>query len=101
MQLSSLSEINTETAICRFGKVGTFHISEAFIWSCSVKEVFLKISQNSQENICQSLCFNKVAVLMPATLLKKTLVQLFSCGFCEIFMNNVFHRTPLVASSDI
>ena len=41
---------------------------------CSVKKVFLEISQNSQENNCQSLFFNKVAGLRSAgTLLKKRL----------------------------
>ena len=40
---------------------------------CSVKEVFLEISQNSQEDTCvrQSLFFNEAAGLRPATLLKK------------------------------
>ena len=31
---------------------------------------------------------------------KKTLVQVFSCEFCEIFKNVLFYRTHLVASSD-
>ena len=59
------------------------------------KKGFLKISQNSQEStyvrvsclisyLCQSLFVNKVADLRPATLLKETLAQVFSCGFFEI-----------------
>ena len=40
---------------------------------CSVKKIFLEISQNSQESTCGSLFFNKVAGLRPATLLKKRL----------------------------
>ena len=53
---------------------------------CSVKKVFLKISQN--------------AGLSSATSLKKeTLAQVFSCEFCEIFKNSFFYRTPLVAAS--
>ena len=40
--------------------------------------------------------FNKVAAFRPATLLKKeTLVQVFSCEFCEISKNTVFYRTLL------
>ena len=39
------------------------HILEAIVQRCSVKKVFLKISQNSQENTCESCT--------PATLLKK------------------------------
>ena len=35
---------------------------------------------------------------MPATLLKKTLAQVFSCEFCEIFKNTHFWRTPLAAA---
>ena len=46
------------------------------------KKLFLEISQNSQ--LCQSLFFNKVAGLRPATLLKKRLAQMFLGKFCEI-----------------
>ena len=35
---------------------------EAVVQRCPVKKVFLEISQNSQENTCASLFFNKVAV---------------------------------------
>ena len=40
---------------------------------CSSKKVFLKICQNSQENTCVGIFFNKVAGLRSATLLKKRL----------------------------
>ena len=40
---------------------------------CSVKKVFLEISQNSQENTCARDSFNKVVGLRPAILLKKSL----------------------------
>ena len=41
-------------------------------------------------NVPESL-FYKVAGLRPANLLKKeTLVQVFSCEFCEIFQNTFF-----------
>ena len=30
---------------------------------------------------------------------KKTLAKVFSCEFCEIFINVFFYRTPLVAAS--
>ena len=58
--------------------------SELVVQMCSVKKAFLEISQNSQENTCtrisfliklqawdQSLFFNKVIGLRPATLFKK------------------------------
>ena len=45
---------------------------EAVTQKCSVKKVFLKISQNSQENTCaRVLFFNKVAGIRPATLFNK------------------------------
>ena len=30
---------------------------------------------------------------------KETLAQVFSCEFCEIFKNTIFHTTPLLAAS--
>ena len=48
-------------------------LSEAVVQRCSFKKVFLEISQNSQENTCQGLFFNKVEGLRPATLFKKRL----------------------------
>ena len=47
---------------------------------CSVKTVFLEIGQNSQEDTCASLFFNK----------KETLAQVFSCEFIEISKNTFF-----------
>ena len=32
-------------------------VAEAFVWRCSGKNVFLKISQNSQENTCARVSF--------------------------------------------
>ena len=43
-------------------KIGFFK-SEAVVWRSSVTNVFVKISQNSQENTCASLFFNKIAGL--------------------------------------
>ena len=42
------------------------------------------------KHLCQSLLFNKVAGLRPATLLKEALAQVFSCQFCEISKNTFF-----------
>ena len=64
---------------------------EAVVQRCSVKKVFLEISQNSQENSCASLFFNKVACLRSATLLKK--------NFAKFLRTPFFYRTPLVAAS--
>ena len=55
--------------------------TEAVVQRCSVKTVFLKSSQNSQEIM--------------------TLAQVFSCEFCEVFKNTYFYRTHLVAASEV
>ena len=48
--------------------------AEAVVRTCSVKKVFLKISQNSQEKTCARVSFfNKVTGLKLATSLKKRL----------------------------
>ena len=44
------------------------------------KKMFLKISQNSQENTC-------------AFIKKETLAQVFSCEFCQISKNNFSQNT--------
>ena len=47
---------------------------EAVVQKCSVKKVFLEISEHSQESTCARVSFfNKVAGLKPATLLKRRL----------------------------
>ena len=58
--------------------------AKAVAQRCSVKKVFLKISQNSQENTCarDSVLINFIK--------KETLVQVFSCEFCEIFKTPFF-----------
>ena len=63
--------------------------TEAVVQKCSVKKVFLKISQNLPENtLCQSLLFKK-----------ETLAQVFLSEFYKIFKNTYFYTTPLVAAS--
>ena len=62
-------------------------ISEAVARRCSVKKVFIKISQNSQERTC-------VRVSLPATLLKKRLWHRFS----PVNFGN-FLRTPFLQST--
>ena len=44
--------------------------AEAVARSCSAKNVFLKISQNSKKNTCVGILYHKVAGLGPTTLLK-------------------------------
>ena len=62
--------------------------SEAVTRSCSFRKVFLKISQNSQENTCAESLFLYQK--------RNTVAQVFSCEFCKIFKNTFFYRTRLV-----
>ena len=51
---------------------------EAAAWRCSVKKVFLEVSQNSQENTCARVSFfDKLADLRPAILLINRLWRRF------------------------
>ena len=64
------------------------------------KDVLKNFAKFTGKHLCQSLLFNKDTGLRPATLLKReTQAQVFSCEFCEIFKNNFFYRTSLVAAS--
>ena len=68
---------------------------------CSMKKGVLRnFAKFPGKYLCQSLFFNKVAALRPATLLKKRLAQVFSCKFCEISKNIFFpflhNNEPLI-----
>ena len=55
----------------------------------SLKKVVLKnFSKFTGKHLCQSLLV-KLQASAPATLLKETLVQVFSCEFFEIFKNTL------------
>ena len=57
---------------------------KAVAWTCSVKKVFLQISENSQEKTCARVSF-LIKLEAPEILLKKeALAQVFSCEFYEI-----------------
>ena len=73
---------------------------KAVVQRCSVKKVFLEISQNSLENTCARDSFLIKLQAEACNFIKKeSLAQVFSCEFCEISKNTFFHRTPLVAAS--
>ena len=52
-------------------------VSEAAPGGILPEQVLLEISQNSQENTCDKVFFNIVAGLRPATLLKKSGLQIY------------------------
>ena len=66
---------------------GVLENSEAVVQRCSLKKVFLKISQNSQENTCTRVSFS-------------IKLQAQTCEFCEILKNTFFYRAPPVAASE-
>ena len=71
---------------------------EAVVQTCSVKKVFLEISQNSQENTCARVSFWKTCRFEARNFTKKeTLARVLFCEFCEISKRTFFHRTLLVA----
>ena len=48
-------------ALSNHTRVITFFLTGTVVWVCSLKNVFLQISQNSQENICVGVFFYKIA----------------------------------------
>ena len=64
------------------------------------KGVLRSFTKFTGKHLCQSLFFNKVAGLRPAPLLKKILVQVFFCEFCEISKNTFFTEHPWTTASD-
>ena len=64
----------------------TFLKTEALAQTCSVRKVFLEISQKfTKKHLCQSLFFNKVTGLRPESLLKKRLShRCFPVNFAKI-----------------
>ena len=57
----------------KFNLKNTFLTAEAVVWRCSIKKVYLEISQNLQENTCARESF-----LKPCNFIKKeSLAQVF------------------------
>ena len=72
---------------------------EAVVQRCSVKEVFLEISQNSQENTSGRVSFLIKLRSKACNFIKKeALAEVFSCEFCEISKNTFLRKTALVAA---
>ena len=78
------------------------HINQLFnkdrssYWRCSVRKVVLRHFANfTEKHLCQSLSFNKVAGLRPATLLKKRLWHSCFLWILRNFYKHLFYTTPL------
>ena len=76
--------------------------SNSILNLCSAKKVFLKNSQNSEENTCARVSFLKscrAELYCRADcnfINKETLAQMFSSEFCDIFKNTFFYRTKFM-----
>ena len=97
MHKMSLRSHLVKTSICSVSRLLKYFYSEAVIRRCSVKDVFLEILQNPQENTCARDSFTEPQACN--FIKKESLAQVFSFEFCEIVKNNFFHRTPPVAAS--
>ena len=74
--------------------------TEAVAQRCSVKKLFIEISQNSYQNTCVRVSFFvKLQASICNFIKKETLAQVFPCEFCKIFKNTLSYRTPPVAAS--
>ena len=74
-------------------------ILEAVVRRCSVKKLFLEISQNLQETTRDRVFFTKLQAFLEISqnsqentctsnfIKKETLTQVFSCEFCKISKN--------------
>ena len=62
---------------------------------CSMKKSFLRnFTKFTGKHLCQSLFFNKIAALRPATLLKKRLWHRCFLWILRSFEERLFYRTP-------
>ena len=74
---------------------------EVAVRRCSVKKVFSEILQNSQGHTCARDSFLIKLEAKACNFIKKeSLVQVFSCEFCEISKDTFFNRKPLAAASN-
>ena len=70
---------------------GSNRKAETVTQKCSVKKVFLKISQNSQENTCVRISFLIRLHVESSTFIKQgNPAQVFTFKFCEVFKNSSF-----------
>ena len=73
--------------------------TEAVAHNCSVKKMFLEISQNWQEKTSTRVSFLIKLQASDMQFFKKDfLAEEFSCEFCKISQNNFPYRTPPVAA---
>ena len=63
------------------------------------KAVLWNLAKFTGKHLCKNLFFNKVAALMPSTVLEKRLWhRCFPVNFAQFFKNIFYYTTPLVAA---
>ena len=68
---------------------------------CSLKKVFLQISQNSQETtVTESLFLIKLQAEACNFIRKENLAQMFSWNFATFLRTTFLYKTPSVAASE-
>ena len=79
--------------------ISKYRITRSSHCKCSIRKgVHRNFSKFTGKHQCQSLFFNKVACLRPATLLKtRPWLRCFPLNLVK-FLEHFFHRTPLVAA---
>ena len=76
---------------------GCFRRLKSSHWRCSIKEaVFKSFAILTEKHLCWSFFLTKLQVVRPATFLKKTPTQVFSCKYYEIFKNTYDCRNAIL-----
>ena len=81
-----------EIVKCHVRLAFCFVTTEAVPHRYSAKKALLTDFAKLQKNRCVAGC-------IPATFLKETLIQVFSCIFCKIFHDTFFVKHPRVTAS--
>ena len=88
-------EKNLQIDQCELGQLPHLTLFRSSQERCSIKKVFLKISQNSQENTCARVSFSiKLQATACIFIKKETLTEVFSCKFWEILRTIFLQNTP-------
>ena len=88
-----------KTFICLKNITNKIERPEAVARRCSVKKVFLEISQSSQKNTCVRASFS-INLQACDFIKKETPTQFHYCEFYKMFKSTFFYRTPPVAASE-
>ena len=96
--LKSVNRCTNQSATFRIFLI--FNSSEAVVRRCSVKKMFLEISQNSQENSCaRDSVLITLQALCQILFFKSLSHRCFPVSFAKFLRTSLFYTTPPVAAS--